>query len=89
VHNGGDSQEVGIKVTLTIERVPPSGTAIVKTKQIDVINPGQDVVVHFTKVDVGKLIAERAKLTVDVAPVPGEHDRNNNTASYAIIFSLG
>jgi hypothetical protein len=89
VHDGGNSQEVGIKVTLTIERVPASGGAIVKTMKIDVINPGQDVVVHFTKVDVGKLIAEKAKLTVDVAPVPGEHDRSNNTASYPVIFSLG
>jgi hypothetical protein len=45
--------------------------------------------VHFTKVDVGALIAEKAKLTVDVAPVPGEHDKTNNTASYPVIFSLG
>jgi hypothetical protein len=89
VHNGGDSQEVGIKVTLTIQRDPAAGTAIVQTKKIAVIDPGQDVVVHFAKVDVGALIAERAKLTVDVAPVPGEHDKTNNSASYPVIFSLG
>jgi hypothetical protein len=89
VHDGGNSQEVGIKVTLTIQRVPPSGNAIVKTQKIPVIDPGQDIVVHFTKVDVGALIAEKAKLTVDVAPVPGEADRTNNTASYPVIFSLG
>jgi hypothetical protein len=89
VHNGGDSQEVGIKVTLTIQRDPAQGQAIVQTKTISVIDPAQDVVVHFTKVDVGALIAERAKLTVDVAPVPGEHDKTNNSASYPVIFSLG
>lgn len=89
VHDGGNSQEVGIKVTLTIQRVPASGKAIVQTKTIPVIDPNQDVVVHFTKVDVGALIAERAKLTVDVAPVRGEHDKTNNTASYSVIFSLG
>jgi hypothetical protein len=89
VHNGGDSQEVGIKVTLTIQREPAAGTAIVQTKKIAVIDPGQQVVVHFAKVDVGALIAERAKLTVDVAPVPGEHDKTNNSASYPVIFSLG
>ena len=89
VHNGGNSQEVGIKVTLTIQRSPASGQAIVQTKTIPVIDPNQDTVVHFTKVDVGALIAEKAKLTVDVAPVPGEHDKTNNSASYAVIFSLG
>jgi hypothetical protein len=89
VHDGGNSQEVGIKVTLTIQRVPASGKAIVQTKTIPVIDANQDVVVHFTKVDVGALIAERAKLTVDVAAVPGEHDKTNNTASYPVIFSLG
>ena len=89
VHNGGDSQEVGIKVTLTIQREPAAGQAIVQTQKISVIDPGQDIVVHFTKVDVGALIAEKAKLTVDVAPVPGEHDKTNNSASYPVIFSLG
>jgi hypothetical protein len=89
VHDGGNSQEVGIKVTLTIQRVPASGHAIVQTKTIPAIDANQDVTVHFTKVDVGALIAERAKLTVDVAAVPGEHDKTNNTASYPVIFSLG
>lgn len=89
VHDGGNAQEVGIKVTLTIQRVPASGRAIVQTKTIPVIDPNQDQVVHFTKVDVGALIAEKAKLTVDVAAVPGEHDKTNNSASYPVIFSLG
>jgi len=89
VHDGGNFQQVGIKVTLTIQRVPASGQAIVKTQTIPVINPGQDVVVHFQKVEVGALIAEKANLTVDVAPVPGEVDRSNNTATYPVIFSLG
>ena len=89
VHNGGNSQEVGIKVTLTIQRSPASGQAIVQTVSIPVIDPGADTTVHFTKVDVGALIAEKAKLTVDVAAVPGEHDKTNNSASYPIIFSLG
>jgi hypothetical protein len=89
VHNGGNAQEVGIKVTLTIQRDPAAGKAIVQTKSIPVIDPSQDVVVHFTKVDVGALIAEKAKLTVDVAPVLGEHDKTNNTATYSVIFSLG
>lgn len=88
VHDGGNSQEVRIKVTLTIQRVPASGHAIVQTQTIPVIDPGKDFTVHFTKVDVGALIAEKASLTVDVAPVPGEKDTNNNHATYPVIFSL-
>jgi hypothetical protein len=89
VHDGGNFQEAGIKVTLTIQRVPPSGQAIVRTQTLRVIDPGQDAVVHFAKVDVGALIAEKAKLTVDIAPVPGEADKTNNSGSFPVIFSLG
>ncbi len=89
VHDGGNFQEAGIKVTLTIQRVPASGKAIVQTQTLRLINPGDDATVHFTNVNVGTWIGFRAKLTVDVAPVPGEHDKTNNSASYPVIFSLG
>lgn len=89
VHDGGNFQEAGIKVTLTIERVPASGKAIVQTQTLRVINPGADATVHFANVNVGTWIGFRAKLTVDVAPVPGEADKKNNSASYPVIFSLG
>jgi hypothetical protein len=88
VHDGGNSQEVQIKVTLTIQPTQGSGKAIVKTKTIPVIDPGQDQTVHFTNLQVGALIAERVKLSVDVAPVPGEADKTNNSATYSVIFSL-
>ena len=89
VHDGGNFQEAGIKVTLTIQRVPASGKAIVQTQTLRVINPGDDATVHFTNVNVGTWIGFRAKLTVDIAPVPGEADKKNNSASYPVIFSLG
>jgi hypothetical protein len=85
VHDGGDSQEVGIKVTLTIQK---SGGAIVKTKTIDLINPGQDKVVTFANLG-GVPFASKTFVNVDVAPVPGEKDATNNKASYPVIFSLG
>jgi hypothetical protein len=85
VHNGGDSQEVGIKVTLTIDK---QGGAIVKTKTIQVINPGQDKVITFTDLG-GVPFARNTHVDVDVAPVPGEQDSTNNKASYPVIFSLG
>ena len=85
VHDGGDSQEVGIKVTLTIQK---PGGAIVKTKTIAVINPGQDTTVTFSDLG-GVPFARKTTLNVDVAPVPHEADASNNKASYPVIFSLG
>jgi hypothetical protein len=85
VHDGGDSQEVGIKVTLTIQKPVKS---IVRTRTIKVINPGQDVVVTFSDLG-GVPFARKTTLSIDVAPVLGEKDASNNKASYPVIFSLG
>ena len=85
VHNGGGSQEVGIKVTLTISK---AGGAIVKTQTIKVINPGADASITFTDLG-GVPFARRTSVDVAVAPVPHEKDATNNKASYPVIFSLG
>jgi hypothetical protein len=85
IADSGDSQEVGIKVTLTIQK---SQGAIVKTKTLDLINPGQTKTVTFT--DLGQVpFAQKTTVAVDVATVPGEHNKDNNKASYPVIFSLG
>jgi hypothetical protein len=85
IADSGDSQEVGIKVTLTIQK--PQG-AIVKTQTVDLINPGQTKSVTFK--NLGQVpFAQRTTVNVDVAPVPGEHNTANNKASYPVIFSLG
>jgi hypothetical protein len=85
IADSGDSQEVGIKVTLTIQK--PQG-AIVKTQTIDLINPTQTKTVTFR--DLGQVpFAQKTTVLVDVAPVPGEHNTSNNKASYPVIFSLG
>jgi hypothetical protein len=84
IDDSGDSQEVGIKVTLTIQK--PQG-AIVKTKTVDLINPGQQKSVTFS--DLGTVpFAQKTQVLVDVAPVPGEHNTDNNKASFPAIFSL-
>lgn len=85
VHDGGDSQEVHIAVTLTIEK---SQGSIVKNKTIDVINPGQDATVTFA-IPEQVPFAQKTNLKVDVASVPHEANVSNNSASYPIIFSLG
>jgi hypothetical protein len=84
IEDSGDSQEVGIKVTLTIQQTP----AIVRTETIKVINPGQQKSVTFTNLGQVKF-AQKEQVNVDVAPVPGEVKTDNNKASYPVIFSLG
>ena len=85
IADSGDSQEVGIKVTLTIQKTQG---AIVRTKTVDLINPGQEKSVTFS--DLGTVpFAQKTQILVDVAPVPGEHNTDNNKASFPVIFSLG
>jgi hypothetical protein len=85
VEDSGDSQEVDIQVTLTIEQ--GTGNPIVKTQTIDVINPGEQQTVTFE--GLGEVrFATQTTLKVDVAPVPGEANKDNNSAQYSVIFSL-
>jgi hypothetical protein len=84
VHDGGDSQEVHIQVTLTIQK--PSGS-IVKNQTIPVINPGKDVQVRFPIAEEVPF-AQKTNVKVDVATVPHEKDASNNTATYPVIFTL-
>ena len=85
IADSGDSQEVGIKVTLTIQK---PGGAIVRTQPVALINPGQEKSVTFR--NLGQVpFAQKTTVNVDVAPVPGEKTTTNNKASYPVIFSLG
>jgi hypothetical protein len=84
VHNGGDSQEVQIQVTLTIPTQPNS---IVKTGTIPVIDPGETKTVAFK--DFSTLPpGEPLKVRVDVKPVKGEQTTSNNTAQYPILTTI-
>ncbi|NUR77059.1 MAG: hypothetical protein HOQ28_12340 [Thermoleophilia bacterium] len=85
IADSGDSQEVGIKATLTIQK---PGGAIVKTKTVALINPSQEKSITFR--NLGQVpFAQKTTVNVDVAPVPGEHNTSNNKAGYPVIFSLG
>ena len=84
VEDTGDSQEVQIKVTLTIQQQNP----IVQTKTIDLINPGEQKQVVFR--NLGQVqFATKTQVKVDVAPVPQEKNVDNNSKVYQVIFSLG
>jgi hypothetical protein len=87
IHNGGDSQEVQIPVTLTIGRPASQGGPITKTEKVQLIDPGSDQSVTFS--DLGQVpFASQTTVSVDVAKVPGEANTSNNSASYQVIFSL-
>jgi hypothetical protein len=87
VENGGDSQEVQIPVTLTIDRPQAQGGPIVRTQRIDVINPGESKTVSFG--NLGQVpFASQTTVRVDVKAVPGETNTANNSYSYPVIFSL-
>jgi hypothetical protein len=84
VEDSGDSQEVRIKVTLTIPKTPEP---IVQTKTIPIIDPGETKAVTFK---VGALVpfGEQIAVKVDVDPVPGETNTANNSYEYPVIFTL-
>jgi hypothetical protein len=87
VEDSGETQEVGIEVTLTIDKPASEGGPIVKTETIDVINPGEQKVVTFT--DLGQVpFARQTTVRVDVATVEGETNPDNNSVDYPVIFSL-
>jgi hypothetical protein len=83
IKDSGDSPEVNIPVTLTIEQTP----AITKKQILRFINPGEEKTVTFRNLGAPQFTTP-VKVKVSVAPVPGEHNTTNNTAEYPVIFSL-
>jgi hypothetical protein len=84
IQNSGDSQEVGIKVTLTIEKSP---TPITQTKRIELINTGEQKSVTFENLG-QPTFGPATQVKVDVEPVPGEARTNNNSSAYSVVFVL-
>lgn len=84
IADSGDSQEVGIQVTLTIGE---GASAIKKTQTVELINPTEQKTVTFS--NIGQVtFAQKLPIKVDVAAVPGEKNTSNNSASYSAIFTL-
>jgi hypothetical protein len=84
IQNTGDHQEVGIKITLTIQKTPEP---IVKTATVDLINPNEQKSVTFE--DLGQPpFGPTTPVKVDVQPVPGERRTTNNSSEYPVVFSL-
>jgi hypothetical protein len=84
VEDSGDSQEVRVEVTLTIQQSPP----ITKKQTIAVINAGQQKTVTFRNLGAVQF-ATKTTVKVDIKAVPNEENLDNNSAEYPVIFSLG
>jgi hypothetical protein len=82
VENSGDAQEVQVPVRLTLQQSPEP---ITKTKVIPVIDPGQQVRVVFGDFDRAQ-IGEQTQLKVEVEPVQGEENTENNTEQFPVTF---
>jgi hypothetical protein len=83
IRDSGESAELRIPVTLTIQQTPE----IKQTKTIDFINAGEEKTVRFTgfgAVD----FAKPTTIKVEVKAVPNEKITTNNTAQYPVIFTL-
>jgi CARDB len=85
VKNSGCAQEVGLRVTLTIQQSPKP---IKSRKTIPLIDPGNEETVSFSGLGLPPL-DQKTSLTVEVDPVPGETTTDNNSANYPVQFAVG
>ena len=60
-----------------------------KTQTIAGDRPGRDEDASSSATSATVPFAAKTTLKVDVEPVPGEANTDNNSASYPVIFSLG
>jgi hypothetical protein len=87
VEDSGDFQEVNVPVRLTIDF--GTGKPIKKVAKMDLIQPTQQQTVTFGKFDLPTAaFGNRATVKVEVAPVAGEINTSNNSASYSVFFTL-
>lgn len=85
VKNDGDYTEHNVKVTLRIEQTP---NPIKKTKTIGQMYKGTITEVAFKGVSGFTDLINKVPIKVDVAPVPGETNLANNSATYSVRFTL-
>jgi CARDB len=82
VQNGGESEETDVTVTVTIE----GGKRISLDQVIPRIAAGQTETVSIP-ITQAPDTSGVSKVTVTVAPVPGESNKDNNTANYQVAFT--
>ena len=92
VKNGGNFQEVGVPVKLTLQRIGSSKPPITKTVTIQSIAKGATAQVRFSGLFASSQNAPAYsvpyKLTVRSEKVPGEHTLSNNVLSFTVLFKI-
>ena len=86
VEDSGDFQEVNVPVTLTID---VGGTPIKRQEKIPLIQPTEQKTVTFSGFQLSaSAFGNKATIKVEVAPVAGEINTSNNSATYTAFFTL-
>ncbi len=86
VEASGDFQEVNVPVTLTID---VGGTPIKRQEKIPLIQPTEQKTVTFSGFQLpASAFGNKATIKVEVAPVAGEINTSNNSATYTAFFTL-
>jgi hypothetical protein len=92
VKNGGNFEEVGVPVLLTLHKVGSSQPPITKTVTIPSIAKGATAQVRFTGLfansHTAPLYSVPYKLTIRSEKVPGEKDLSNNVLSFTVLFTI-
>ena len=86
VQDSGNFEETGVVVHLTITA---GSSTIKRTQTIPAIAAGQQQTAAFANFNLPTAaFGNKATIKVDVAPVPGETNVANNTATYTVFFTL-
>jgi hypothetical protein len=87
VQDSGCCAEVNVVVKLTISA---GGSTIQKEQKVALIEPAKTQVVTFKKFDIPSTAygASHSTIKVVVAPVAGEINTGNNSATYTVFFTL-
>jgi hypothetical protein len=86
VEDSGNFNEFNVIVNLTIDT---GGTPIKLQKKIALISPAQQQTVTFSSLNLPtSAYGNKSTLKVDVAPVAGEINTANNSATYTVFFTL-
>jgi hypothetical protein len=87
VENSGHFQEVNVPVTLTVDF--GTGTPIKKVDHIQTIAAGTRQTLQFTRFQLPtSAFGNKATVKAEVAPVAGEINTSNNSATYTVFFTL-
>lgn len=85
IENSGEAQEVRVKVRLTVPQTP---RPIRREQTVNIIDPGERQTAVFGNLSQIVQFDQKVNMKVEIAPVPGEENLSNNSATYPVTFTL-